>query len=245
MARACFRRVPPGAPRVGHPCAQPPCRPPPSRPSPRPRSRDASASVHAHRADQRVPLKTRFRAPTLPRPKAAKTPPPGNVPVEAGTWHQVEREGPHWRHVSAHGARHSRSGRETTARPGRGRPRGWGSTGRLGAGLPSLRVAQLASRLSRPAPRPPCRDPPGMDHATGRRVWGDVTRGPGGLTYPTRDRLAVEEQAVVKGRTGLVSGLPAPVSRTAMPHERRPSWPQRGDHLHQPFDSTSRPATSR
>ena len=30
------------------------------------------------------------------------------------------------------------------------------------------------------------------------------------LNYPTRDRLAVEEQSVVKGRTGLVSGLPAP-----------------------------------
>ena len=149
MARACFRRVPPGAPRVGHPCAQPPCRPPPSRPSPRPRSRDASASVHAHRADQRVPLKTRFRAPTLPRPKAAKTPPPGNVPVEAGTWHQVEREGPHWRHVSAHGARHLRSGRETTARPGRGRRRVAQLEGRS-AGVPPEQTGTKAA-LSRPA----------------------------------------------------------------------------------------------
>jgi len=37
-----------------------------------------------------------------------------------------------------------------------------------------------------------------------------VERGPGGLSYPTRDRLEANRQTLVKGRAGLVSGLPAP-----------------------------------
>ena len=61
---------------------------------------------------------------------------------------------------------------------------------------------------------------------------GDVRRGPGGLTYLAPDRLAVEKQKVVKGRTGLVSGLLAPVrgATTAAPSADgqsrtvRPSW---------------------
>ena len=77
--------------------------------------------------------------------------------------------------------------------------------------MPNPTITQLASRLSRLEPGPPCRHAPGTDHATGELVQGDVRRGPGGLNDPTRARLAVEKQTEVKGRTGLVSGLPAPV----------------------------------
>jgi len=41
-------------------------------------------------------------------------------------------------------------------------------------------------------------------------VWGDVRRGPGGLNYLTMASRAADEATVDKGRTGLVSGLPAP-----------------------------------
>ncbi|MHA6523099.1 hypothetical protein [Tessaracoccus sp. G1721] len=43
-------------------------------------------------------------------------------------------------------------------------------------------------------------------------MTGDVGRGPGGLNYPTRDQHAANKQTADKGRTGLVSGLPAPTA---------------------------------
>ena len=76
--------------------------------------------------------------------------------------------------------------------------------------MPDSRIAPLASRLSRLVPRPPCRHTPEPGHATAERVRGDVGRGPGGLNYPTRDRLEANRQTLVKGRAGLVSGLLAP-----------------------------------
>ena len=94
------------------------------------------------------------------------------------------------------------------------RPQGWGTAGRLRAVMPNPTITPPASRLSRPSPGPPCRHPPGTDHATGRRVQGDVGRGPGGLNYPATAEPTANEQTADKGRPGLVSGLPAPDSET-------------------------------